>query len=434
MGLSDAAAATSVVAVLMLLLGILLGALVTQLRASRREGELLREKAALEVSLAAAGDQAAERSRMLDTVEQRFATLTGRLAQDALQRNSEAFLNLATQRLGRQQELAASALAQREQAVAALVSPIATALEQTRQQLREMEQLRAEAFGGIRAQLGAMQSAQQSLQQETRNLATALRRPEVRGRWGEVTLRRIAELAGMVEHCDFSEQASTADGSQRPDLLVHLPRGGVLVIDVKTPLDAYLESIEAVDPDARKSALQRHTRNLQQRVRELAAKAYWAGLPESPEMVILFVPGEQFLAAALDQNPALLEHAMAQKVVLTTPSSLMALLTTVAHGWRQLALAENAEQIRTLGEELYNRLATFCAHLGRLGRQLEGSVNAYNQSVGSLERMVLPGARKLAELGVRGNQPVETPAPLEATPRSPVAPGTDTDDQEGSSS
>jgi DNA recombination protein RmuC len=432
MGMNDAAMAAGLLPGILLLLGILLGALVAQLRASRRESELLRENARLEARLAAAGEQAADRGRLVDDVEQRLAALTGRLAQEALHRNSEAFLDLAAQRLGHQQELAASVLAQREQAVAALVTPISAALEQTRQQLREMEQMRAESFGGIRAQMESMQAAQRSLQQETRNLATALRRPEVRGRWGEVTLRRIAELAGMVEHCDFSEQASTADGSQRPDLLVHLPRGGLLVIDVKTPLDAYLESIEAVDPEARKLALQRHTRNLQQRVRELAAKAYWASLPQSPEMVILFVPGEQFLAAALDQNPALLEHAMAQKVVLTTPSSLMALLTTVAHGWRQLALAENAEQIRTLGEELYSRLATFCAHLGRLGRQLEGSVNAYNQSVGSLERMVLPGARKLAELGVRGNQPVETPAPIESTPRSPAVQGPDTYDEQGS--
>lgn len=430
--MSDTALVTGLLPGLMLLLGFLLGALVIQLRTSRREVALQSDNARLKARLEATGEQVAERSRLLDAMEQRLAVLTSRLAHEALQRNSEAFLNLATQRFGRQQELAASELAQREQAVAALVTPIATALEQTRQQLRQMEQLRAESFGGIRAQLESMQSAQLSLQQETRNLATALRRPEVRGRWGEVTLRRIAELAGMVEHCDFTEQASTADGSQRPDLLVHLPRGGLLVVDVKTPLDAYLESVEAADPDARKVALQRHTRNLQQRVRELAAKAYWASLPESPEMVILFVPGEQFLAAALDQNPALLEHAMAQKVVLTTPSSLMALLTTVAHGWRQLALAQNAEQIRTLGEELYNRLATFCAHMGRLGRQLEGSVNAYNQSVGSLERMVLPGARKLAELGVRGNQPVETPAPIDGAPRRPTMPEPDPDNEQGS--
>jgi len=297
-----------------------------------------------------------------------------------------------------------------------------------------MEKSRREAFGGVRAQLEAMHSSQQALQAETRNLSTALRRPEVRGRWGEMTLRRIAELAGMVEHCDFNEQVSSQgiDGNQRPDMLVRLPGGGVLVVDVKTPLDAYLDATEASEPAQRKNALQRHARNLQQRVRELAAKSYWSAFENSPEMVILFVPGDQFLAAALDENPALLESAMGQKVVLATPSSFMALLTTVAHGWRQLALTSNAEEIRKLGEELYNRLATFSGHLGRLGRQLEGSVNAYNQAIGSLERMVLPGARKLTELGIRSSQHLPEPAAVDNQPRIPVS--NETDEEQGNPS
>jgi DNA recombination protein RmuC len=264
-----------------------------------------------------------------------------------------------------------------------------------------------------------MTADQQALQAETRNLVNALRRPQVRGQWGELTLRRVAELAGMVEHCDFIEQATIGAGenSIRPDMIVRLPDRGELVVDVKTPLDAYLEAMEATTEADRRSAIQRHARNVADRVRELAAKAYWAQFPASPEFVILFIPGDQFLSAALGENPGLLEEALRNKVVLATPSSLVALLKAIAYGWRQLSLERNAEEIRRLGQELYERLTPFMAHLGRLGRQLESGVRAYNDAVGSLERKVLPGARRLTELGIRGRQELEAPAEIETAPR-----------------
>ncbi|MCC5795251.1 MAG: DNA recombination protein RmuC [Chromatiales bacterium] len=405
---------TLLAAGLALVAGMALGGLIAWLTAAS-------QRARLEAQLAAAREQLADRTQLVSDVEQRLAAATGRLASESLERNSATFLKLATEHLGVHQARAQASLTEREQAVASLVQPIRDALSRTSQQLEELEKARHAAFGSIRAQLEGVQSSQQALQAETRNLVTALRRPEVRGRWGEMTLRRIAEMAGMVEHCDFNEQVSTADGSQRPDMLVRLPGGGVLVIDVKTPLDAYLAALEAPDEEARQQALQRHARNLQQRVRELAAKAYWAAFDSSPEMVILFVPGDQFLSAALDQQPGLIEAAMNQRVVLATPGSLMALLTTVAHGWRQLVLAENAQRIRELGEDLYNRMATFSNHLGKLGRQLDSSVGSYNQAVGSFERMVLPGARKLVELGIRSNQAVASPTPVETRPRTTAA-------------
>ncbi len=207
------------------------------------------------------------------------------------------------------------------------------------------------------------------------------------------------------------------DGAIRPDMIVRLPDRGELIVDVKTPLDAYIEAMEAQTDEARNAALTRHARNVAERVRELSSKSYWSQFEQSPEFVILFIPGDQFLSAALAENPALLDDALRQKVVLATPTSLVALLKAVAYGWQQLALTENAEEIRGLAEELYDRLATFSGHLGKLGRQLDSSVNAFNQAVGSMERMVLPGARKFVELGIREKKALETPSQIERAPR-----------------
>jgi DNA recombination protein RmuC len=264
-----------------------------------------------------------------------------------------------------------------------------------------------------------MANDQVTLQTETRNLVTALRRPEVRGQWGEMTLRRIAELAGMVEHCDFVEQGhvNTTEGAIRPDMIIRLPEQGEIVVDVKTPLDAYLQAVEAPDDETKKTALTRHARNVSERVKELASKAYWSQFARSPAFVILFIPGDQFLTAALSEKPELLEDALRNKVILATPTSLVALLKTIAYGWRQIALAENAEEIRKLAQDLHGRLGAFTGHLAKLGKQLESSVEAYNKAVGSLERNVLPGARKFAELGVQTKKPVDDLPPIEKTPR-----------------
>ncbi len=407
------------IAVAALAVGLILGALLHALIARRRQADLEKELLLLQARVATHETLEQERAATLKQAEERLAATFSRLAGDSLSRNSENFLRLAQENLSRHQEHAKAELTEREKAVAELVTPIREALEKTTRQIGEIEKERNAAFGGIRSQLAAMNADQQLLQTETRNLVNALRRPQVRGQWGELTLRRVAELAGMVEHCDFLEQATVTAGDStiRPDMIVRLPDRGEIVVDVKTPLDAYIEAMEAANDQDRKTALQRHARNVADRVRELSAKAYWSQFPTSPEFVILFIPGDQFLTAALSENPGLLDEALRNKVVLTTPSSLVALLKAIAYGWRQLSLERNAEEIRRLGQDLYERLTPFMGHLARLGRQLDSGVKAFNEAVGSLERKVLPGARRLTELGIRGRQELEAPAEIETAPR-----------------
>jgi DNA recombination protein RmuC len=243
----------------------------------------------------------------------------------------------------------------------------------------------------------------------------ALRRPEVRGQWGEMTLKRLAELSGMVQHCDFFEQThtQTETGAIRPDMIVRLPEKREIIVDAKTPLDAYLSAIQAKEDSVRQAELARHAQVIRSRVRELAKKNYWAEYSQSAEFVVLFIPGEQFLSAALEVDSQLLEDSMSQNIILATPTNFIALLRAVSYGWKQLALAENAENIRELGETLYNRLATFSGHLDKLGRSLNSSVDAYNKSVGSLERQVMPSGRKFVEMGIRAKKEIGELEPIE---------------------
>jgi DNA recombination protein RmuC len=340
----------------------------------------------------------------------------------ALRSNSEVFLQLARQTLAQQQQLAARELADREKSVASLLAPVREALARTHEQIARIEKERAEAFGSLRASLEGVALGQQALQRETRNLVTALRRPEVRGQWGEMTLRRLAELAGMVEHCDFVEQVHIAgeDGTLRPDMIVNMPDGRQLVVDVKTPLDAYLSAVEAATDEARDAAIKRHAQAVVERVRALSSKAYWSQFERSPDFVVLFIPGDQFLSAALGEIPTLLEDAIRQHVIIATPSSFVALLKAVAYGWRQNLLAENAARIQELAEDLYKRLAKFGEHMAKIGRSLGSSVDAYNSAVGSLERQVLPGARKFTELGLRPEREIDEIAPVEKLTRVPA--------------
>jgi DNA recombination protein RmuC len=230
----------------------------------------------------------------------------------------------------------------------------------------------------------------------------------------------VVELAGLAEHCDFSEQATVAGGQLRPDLVVHMPEGRHLVIDAKTPLEAYLEAIDAPTEEVRAVAMARHAQQVEARVRDLASKAYWSQFEHSPEFAVLFLPGDQFLSAALSARPELLDNALRQSVIVATPSTLVALLKAVAYGWRQQAVAENAALIRDLGQELHRRLASFTGHLARTGKQLSSAVDAYNSAVGSLERQVLPGARRFTELGAATGEPVPTPEPIERLVRAPA--------------
>ena len=317
--------------------------------------------------------------------------------------------------------LAAQLLAgrRREEQLSQLVSPLQAALEATRTQARQLETERRDTEAQLRGQIEQLALGQAGLERETRNLVTALRRPEVRGRWGELTLRRVVELAGMVEQCDFTEQlqVSGSNGVSRPDLIVHLPDARELVIDAKAPLDAYLAALEAQDEPSRRQHLQRHAQQVGARVRELAAKAYWAQFPRAPEFVILFIPGDQFLAAALAVQPQLIEQALASSVVLATPSTLMAVLKCVAFCWRQNQVAHNAQQIQELGGELHARLAAFLGHLTRMGQRLGGAVEAFNAAAAALQRQVVPQARRLRDLGATADTPLEAPAEIDAAPK-----------------
>ncbi len=395
-----------------LLLGAVLGALVSHIRAAHRIESLRVELAAAQVRLEAQTLKDSERVSLLEQSETRLRAAFDSLAGETLRSNSELFLRLAREALGRDQVIAQGALKEREVAIAQLVEPLRVALERTEAQVQALERERRDAFTSLRTQIETLAGGQAQLQRETRNLVTALRRPEVRGRWGELTLRRLVELAGLSEHCDFTEQVHLvgAEGTLRPDLVVHMPDARELVIDAKTPLDAYLAALEAPSDEERQVCLRRHAQQVETRVRELASKAYWAQFERSPEFAVLFLPGDQFLSAALAERPELLESALGQSVIIATPSTLVALLKAVAYGWRQSAVAQNAALIRDLGQELYRRLGSFNGHLGRMGQRLGAAVEAYNAAVGSLERQVLPQARRFNDLGVTADAPL---APLE---------------------
>src|ERR1700722_9430869 len=308
-------------------------------------------------------------ARALSGSETRLRAGMKECASASLRDNADVFLKLAREAFGREQASIQGTWREREQAFQALVEPIRNALEKSEAQVAAMERERRDAFVSLRSQIETLALGQSALQRETRNLVTALRRPEVRGRWGELTLRRVVELAGLSAHCDFTEQQHIAgqDGVLRPDLVVHMPDGRDLVIDVKTPLDAYLEALEAPTEEGRQLQMKRHAQQLEAHVRQLASKAYWAQFQTSPEFAVLFLPGDQFLSAALAERPELMDNALKMAVIIATPSTLIALLKSVAYGWRQAAVAQNAAIIRDLGRELYSRLGTFPTHLSKVG-------------------------------------------------------------------
>jgi len=345
------------------------------------------------------------------TLKDTFSALAG----TALKNNTAQFLQLAQQNLQQFQIKAEGDLSQKEKAIEGLVKPIREALNKTETEIRRMENERKQAQGALTLHLQSIAESHRLLQSETRNLVQALRRPEVRGQWGELTLKRLAELAGMVEHCDFNEQASvqSGQGQQRPDMIIRMPDKRDIIVDAKTPLDAYLSAIESTDDNERKGHLERHTRNVRARIKELSGKAYWRQFRFSPEFVVLFIPGDQFLSAALETDHTLLEEALSQNVILATPTSFVALLRAIAYGWRQEVLAENADTIREIGQDMYDRLITFAEHLARLGRSLDSSVDNFNKAVGSYDSRVLPGARKFVDMGISAREEPTEPAQIE---------------------
>jgi len=352
-----------------------------------RASELEAEKSRLATLLTAERDALQQaQTRLTDTFKA--------LAADALKGNSDEFLKRAGE---------------------TLVKPVAESLKNVNDKITELEKTRASAYGSLSEQLKSLALAQASLQTETTRLSTSLSTTKTAGTWGELQLRRVVELAGMVEHCDFTEQESAGD--QRPDLIVNLPRGQRIVVDAKAPTDAYREAATAADPKVRAAKLGEHAAKVRSHVDALSAKAYWEQFQPSPEFVVLFLPGDQFLAAALEADPALLDRAIRGRVLPVTPSTLIALLKAAAYGWRQESVSKNAEEISELGRQLADRIATYVEHFERVGRSLETATKSYNAAVGSLEGMVLPGARKFAELGAKGAKELPAIEPVETAVR-----------------
>jgi DNA recombination protein RmuC len=392
-------------------------------RARRAETEAVGANAALDAERTAA----MERERLLARRDAELKESFQALSADALARNNEQFVALAE---GRLKEVTAALTAKAEgdatankQAINALLDPMTVTLRRVEGQLRSVEKDRESAYAGLREQVTAMHRSSEQLHEETKQLVNALRAPQVRGRWGELQLERIVQLAGMVEHCDFDQQVVRAgeDGGVRPDMVVHLAGGKQLVVDAKVPFAAYLEAVETRDPDVHAQRLGAHARQLRAHIDSLASKSYWQAFEPSPEFVVLFVPGDPFLEAALRADPALLEHAFAHNVVVATPTTLIALLRTVAYTWRQEALAANAAQVHALGRELHSRLATMGTYVAKLGRTLDSAVDSYNKTVSSLESRVLVTARKLTELKVSDAELPE-PGQVERSPRQVQAP------------
>lgn len=379
-----------------------LGAWIMHHRKRRQCGQFEAEIQRLTLQLELEKERYAEKTESIQEVSRQLEQTFLGLSQQALQSNNENFLRLAREKLTQYQIQAEASFEKKEKAIETLLHPINETLKQTESQIRAIEKERKESYGSLTQHLKLINESQTDLRAETQNLVQALRRPEVRGQWGELTLKRIAELAGMVNYCDFYEQqtGSDEDSRMRPDMVVRMPDQRELIVDAKTPLDAYLNATQAQDEKTRTDSLHKHARNVRERMRELASKAYWNQFRHSPDFVVLFIPGEQFLSAALEQDPQLLEDALKNKVILATPTSIVALLRAVAFGWRQQSVARNAEKIRELGEALYHRLATFAEHLQKLGKNLDASVEQFNKATGSLDRQVLPGARKFGELGI----------------------------------
>jgi len=407
-------------AAIMLLVGLVLGGLVGVQWA---KGRLSAETARMAAELEHAHAGAAEKLQLLTDAQARMAEQFKALSADALDVSSQRFLQLAETRMQQVQTRAAADLDARKQAVEHLVKPLAEALTKVENQIVTVEKDRSSAYAALRTQVTQMQATSDQLRSETASLVTALRAPQVRGKWGELQLRRVVESAGMVEHCDFAEQETStgADGVLRPDLIVRLAGGKQIVVDAKVPFAGFIEAMDAKDDATRDARLRAHARHLRDHVDTLAAKAYWDRFTPSPEFVVLFVPADAFLQAALEQEPALYEYAFERNVVLATPSNLIALLRTVGYAWRQEALATNAQKVLDLGRELHGRLATMGRHLSRLGGQLESAVKSYNDTVASVESRVLVTARRFTELKVT-NEELAAPAQLSTVPKQVQAP------------
>jgi DNA recombination protein RmuC len=377
--------------------------------------------AAVEAQAEEARKGAAEKLALLEQARTQLADAFNTISAEALRNNNQSFLELAKETLGVFQETAKGDMEKRQQAISEVVNPVKESLAKVDAQIHELEKTRVGAYESLQAQVRSLLETQQQLRSETGNLVKALRAPNVRGRWGEVQLRRVVEMAGMVDHCDFDLQSSVnlEDGGMlRPDMVVKLPEGKMIVVDAKTPVAAYLDALDAPDDITRTEQLTRHAAHVRAHIDALSRKAYWEQFDPAPEFVVLFLPGEMFFSAALERDPLLIEYGAEKRVILATPTTLIALLKAIFFGWRQQKLTANAQEISKLGRTLYERLSTMGGHIGKLGKSLGKSVESYNQAVASLETRVMVKARQFRDLEVGSPEnEIEPLEPVDHVPR-----------------
>ncbi|MGH9047836.1 MAG: DNA recombination protein RmuC [Acidimicrobiales bacterium] len=387
--------------------------------------QLQADNARLCAELSQAHRSADDRAQAWEEDRDRLVGTFAQLSSEALRSNTEQFLTLADSRLKEAQEAARGDLGQRQEAITQLLDPLKDLLGRYESGLRQMELERKGAYSGLTEQVKQLASSQDQLKKETHNLVTALRAPQTRGRWGEMQLRRVVEMAGMLAHCDFDEQVTTTneDGRLRPDLVVHLPGGAHVVVDAKVPLDAFLRAIDAGDEPTRQAALVAHARQLRTHIDQLSKREYWKQFDPSPDLVVAFVPGDSLFTAACEQDGELIEYAVTKQVLIATPTTLIGLLRMFAQGWRDEAMAENARLVKDLGTELYDRLRVLGGHFAKMHRSLTSTVEAFNEAVGSLESRVLVTARRFPDLSVVGHDAKEVAElrPVTSTPRLPQA-------------
>jgi DNA recombination protein RmuC len=392
------------------------------LEAARRLADS--EKSAANARASELARSLVEQRELLESAKTQLGDTFQALAADALQSSHQGFLALATERLGAVRQEGSSDLEARQKAIEAVVGPMRESLHKVDEHIRALETARGQAYGDLSAQVRTMSATQEKLRTETGNLVNALRAPAVRGRWGELQLRRVVEMAGMLENCDFHEQASvtTEDGRLRPDMVVRLPSGRNIVIDAKTPLGAYLEAQEATTDEDRAAKLRQHAAQVRAHVGKLSAKNYWEQFAVAPEVVVMFLPGEAFYSVALEQMPGLIEEGFAQNVLIATPTTLLGLLRAVSAGWREERMAENAQRISEEGRRLHERIATLADHFGDLGRALGQSVGFFNRAMTSFDSRVVASARNLAALDAKGKKEIVDIQQIDSRPVTPRRP------------